>query len=228
MNASQLTDLLKQLPPDTQSLTIRTLRASKKEQNTADYTYTVVSEFINTSSALYSEKFGKSEIEASANFEIVRGYQRGLGFTLFNLDKRLTETGQGAGPLPTNGATTYPQNASSAKSGFGIRSYFATAKYSYDNRYSLNANIRRDGTSRIVNQENREVTSWSAGFTWNALNERFLSKQNIFSDLKLRLSFGIIPNIGSISTSSYGAGLQSTPTIVTGKQIGRASCRERV
>jgi TonB-linked SusC/RagA family outer membrane protein len=169
----------------------------------------VTSEFINTSSVLYNEKFGKSELEASANFEIVRGFQRGLGFTLYNLDKRLTQTGQGATALPTNGAATYPQNASSAKSGFGIRSYFATAKYTYDNKYSLNANIRRDGTSRIVNEENREVTSWSAGFTWNALQERFLSKQSIFSDLKLRLSFGIIPNIGSISTSSYGAGLQS-------------------
>jgi TonB-linked SusC/RagA family outer membrane protein len=170
---------------------------------------TVTSEFINTSSVVYNEKFGKSEFDASANFEIVRGFQRGLGFTLYNLDKRLTETGQGASALPTNGAATYPQNASSAKSGFGIRSYFATAKYTYDNKYSLNGNIRRDGTSRIVNNENREVTSWSAGFTWNALQERFLSKQNIFSELKLRLSFGIIPNIGSISTSSYGAGLQS-------------------
>ena len=170
---------------------------------------TVTSEFINTSSVVYNEKFGKSEFDASANFEIVRGFQRGLGFTLYNLDKRLTETGQGASALPTNGAATYPQNASSAKSGFGIRSYFATVKYTYDNKYSLNGNIRRDGTSRIVNNENREVTSWSAGFTWNALQERFLSKQNIFSELKLRLSFGIIPNIGSISTSSYGAGLQS-------------------
>lgn len=179
------------------------------QSGVAQESNTVTSEFINTSSVLYNEKFGKSELEASANFEIVRGFQRGLGFTLYNLDKRLTQTGQGAIALPTNGAATYPQNASSAKSGFGIRSYFATAKYTYDNKYSLNANIRRDGTSRIVNEENREVTSWSAGFTWNALQERFLSKQNIFSDLKLRLSFGIIPNIGSISTSSYGAGLQS-------------------
>ena len=175
-------------------------------------------EFINTSSVAYSERFGKSELEASANFEVVRGFQRALGFTLFNLDKRLTETGQGAGPLPTNGAATYPQNASSAKSGFGIRSYFATTKYTYDNKYSLNANIRRDGTSRIVNEENREVTSWSAGFTWNALNERFLSKQSIFSELKLRLSFGIIPNIGSIQTAAYGAGLQSV-TNYQGPQV---------
>ena len=56
-------------------------------------------EFINTSSAVYSEKFGKSELEASANFEMVRGYQKALGFTLFNLDKRLTLTGQGATAL---------------------------------------------------------------------------------------------------------------------------------
>jgi hypothetical protein len=77
---------------------------------------TVTSEFINTSSVAYNERFGKSELEASANFEIVRGFQRGLGFTLYNLDKRLTQTGQGASALPTNGATTYPQNASSAKS----------------------------------------------------------------------------------------------------------------
>jgi TonB-dependent SusC/RagA subfamily outer membrane receptor len=98
------------------------------QSGVAQESNTVTSEFINTSSVLYNEKFGKSEIEASANFEIVRGFQRGLGFTLFNLDKRLTQTGQGATALPTNGAATYPQNASSAKSGFGIRSYFATAK----------------------------------------------------------------------------------------------------
>jgi TonB-linked SusC/RagA family outer membrane protein len=180
---------------------------------------TVTSEFINTSSVLYNEKFGKSEIEASANFEIVRGFQRGLGFTLYNLDKRLTQTGQGASALPTNGAATYPQNAASAKSGFGIRSYFATAKYTYDNKYSLNANIRRDGTSRIVNEENREVTSWSAGFTWNALQERFLSKQTIFSDLKVRLSYGIIPNIGSISTSSYNLANMQSITNYQGPQV---------
>lgn len=184
----------------------------------AQESQTLISEFINTSTAIYNEKFGVSEVEASANFEVIRGYQRGLGFTLYNLDPRLTETGQGAGTIPTNGAATYPQNASSAKSGFGIRSYFATAKYSYDNRYTFNANIRRDGTSRIVNEENREITTWSAGLTWNALNEKFLRKQTIFSELKARVSYGVIPNIGSISTSSYGAGLQSV-TNYQGPQV---------
>ena len=175
----------------------------------AQEAYGITSEFINTTSAVYNDKFGKHEVEAGAYYELVRGYQRGLGFTLYNLDPRLTETGQGAGTLPTNGAATYPQNSASAKSGFGIRSYFGTVRYTYDNRYTLNGNIRRDGTSRIVNVDNREITTWSAGLTWNALNEKFLRKLTMFDELKVRASYGIVPNIGSISTSSYGAGLVS-------------------
>lgn len=173
----------------------------------ASESYGIYSQFVNTSSLNYNNRFGKHEFDAGAYFEVVRAYDRGMGFTLFNLDRRLSQTGQGAGALPTGGAATYPQNAGSAKSGYGIRSYFATAKYSYDNRYTINANIRRDGTSRIVNEDNREITTWSAGFTWNILNENFMRSQKIFSDLKARVSYGIVPNIGSIPTGSYGYGV---------------------
>lgn len=168
-----------------------------------------ISQFINTSSLIYSKRFASiHEVEAGAYFEAVRGYNRTLGFTLFNLDPRLTETGQGAGPLPVGvGQTTYPQNASSAKSQFGIRSFFGTLRYTYNNRYTATANIRRDGTSRIVNPENREITTWSSGFIWNTFQEKFMDNQKIFSDLKLRVSYGITPNIGSIPTIGYGNGV---------------------
>ena len=168
--------------------------------------YSISSQLINTASAIFSDKFADMhEVEVGGYFEVVRAYQKGLGFTLLNLDKRLDRTGQGAGDLPiSTGQTTYPQRASSAKSGYGIRSYFATAKYTYDDKYTLNANIRRDGTSRIVNEDNREITTWSAGLIWNALRENFMQSQNIFSDLRVRASYGIIPNIGSIGTAAYG------------------------
>lgn len=171
--------------------------------------YNAYSQLVNTSSAIFAKKFGKHDLETGAYFETVQGFNRGLGFTLYNLDARLTETGQGAGEILTNGATTYPQRATSAKSSFGIRSYFATAKYTFNNKYSLNANIRRDGTSRIVNINNREITTWSAGLIWNVLQESFLANQRIFNDLKLRASYGVVPNIGSIPTSSYGTYLGS-------------------
>ncbi|MDP3393386.1 SusC/RagA family TonB-linked outer membrane protein [Sediminibacterium sp.] len=173
----------------------------------------LTSQIINTSSLVFSKRIANiHEVEAGAYFEVVRGWSKGIGLTLFNLDPRLTETGQGAGALPVGaGQTTYPQNSSSAKSGFGIRSYFATARYTYDGKYSINANVRRDGTSRIVNQANREITTWSAGFVWNALKENFMANQRIFTDLKVRASYGIVPNIGSIATGGYGVPLNGVP-----------------
>ncbi len=169
--------------------------------------YKITSQLINTSSVIFSKRFNTiHEVELGAYFEVVRGKQKALGFTLYNLDPRLGETGQGAGSLPVGTSTTLPQNASSAQSGFGIRSYFATGRYTYNNKYTLNANIRRDGTSRIVNPVNQEVTTWSAGFIWNTLRENFMADQNVFSDLKLRLSYGVVPNIGSIATTTYGTG----------------------
>ena len=158
---------------------------------------------INTSSLVFSKKFGVHEVEVGGYFEVVRNYQKGMGFTLYNLDPRVLYTGQGAGALPTNGATTYPQTSTSANSGYGIRSFFATAKYTYNNKYTLTGNIRRDGTSRIFNEANKEITTWSAGAIWNAMQEDFMKNQNILTDLKVRGSYGVVPNIGSITTNSY-------------------------
>jgi TonB-linked SusC/RagA family outer membrane protein len=169
--------------------------------------------FLNTTAAIYNNIFKDvHEVELGAYFEVVKGNQRGFGFQLFNLDPRLTQTGQGAGQLPTNNAATMPQNATAAKTSSGQRSYFATARYTYNDRYTLTGNVRRDGTSRIINVDNREITTWSAGLIWNAIKESFLSNQNIFSDLRLRLSYGVVPNIGSIPTSTYGVlGITSVP-----------------
>jgi TonB-dependent SusC/RagA subfamily outer membrane receptor len=153
--------------------------------------YRITSQFINTSSLVYAKRFGVNDLEVGGYFEAIRTYQKALGFTLYNLDPRLPLTGQGAGALPVaSGQTTYPQTSSSAKSGYGIRSFFGTGRYSYDNKYTINGTIRRDGTSRILNPENKEVTTWSVGFVWNAISENFINEQKWLSDLKLRLSYG--------------------------------------
>ncbi len=165
---------------------------------------TINSQFINTSSLNYTHNFTEQhKITAGAYFEAVRIYSKGMGFTLYNLNKSLPYTGQGAAPLPTSGAATMPQNASSASTGYGIRSFFGTLGYSFADRFSANVNIRRDGTSRIINPDNREIISWSAGAVWNVINENFMKGQTLFTDLKLRGSYGIVPNIGSIATGDY-------------------------
>ena len=171
------------------------------------------SQIVNTTSLSYSKIFNdKHEVEAGAYFEALRVRNNGFGYTLTNLDKRLEETGQGAGALPvTAGQTTYPQNGTGAKSQYGIVSYFGTAKYTYDNKYTINANFRQDGTSRILNEDNKQIFTWSTGLLWNATNEGFMSSQDIVSDLKVRASYGEVPNIGSIGTRTYNVGLYTVP-----------------
>ncbi|MBV7532318.1 SusC/RagA family TonB-linked outer membrane protein [Chitinophaga sp. sic0106] len=163
----------------------------------------MIANLINTSSLVFANSYGKHEVEAGAYFEIVRSWQQGNGFYLYGLDPRLTLTGQGAGSIVTGGAASVPQQASSAKTGYGIRSYFGNVRYTYNDKYTLNGLIRKDGTSRILNPDNREITTWSAGATWNAIKEDFLAQNGIFSDIRVRASYGLVPNIGSITTIDY-------------------------
>ncbi len=179
--------------------------------------YRITSQLINTSSIVYAKRFTNlHDVEVGAYFEAIRAYQKALGFTLFNLDPRLPLTGQGAGNLPVAaGQTTYPQTSSSAKTGYGIRSFFAMGRYSYNNKYTINGTIRQDGTSRILNPDNKEVTTWSVGAVWNAMQESFVKNIGWLSDLKVRASYGSVPNIGSIPTGTYGTLNTSTITTVT-------------
>jgi TonB-linked SusC/RagA family outer membrane protein len=162
-------------------------------------------QLINTSGIVYNKLLNdRHDVELGGYFEVVRGWNKGFGFNLFNLDPRLSQTGQGAGTLVTGGAATFAQNGNSAKSGFGIRSYFASGRYTLDNKYTLTANVRRDGTSRILNPDNKEITTWAAGITWDALKENFLRNVNWLSDLRVRATYGVVPNIGSIPGGSFG------------------------
>ncbi len=169
-----------------------------------------VSQIINTSSLVWNPKFGdKHDLEVGGYFEAIRGFTQGFGSILYNLNPNLEYTGQQAGPQPGG-----PAQSNSAKSGFGIRSMFATARYTFNEKYTLNANIRRDGTSRIVNEEYKEINTWSAGFIWNAIKEDFMQNQNILTDLRVRASYGSVPNINSIPGGSYsigGSGLFGVP-----------------
>ncbi|SHK92151.1 TonB-linked outer membrane protein, SusC/RagA family [Chitinophaga jiangningensis] len=163
----------------------------------------VIANIINTSSLQYANSFGKHSVEAGAFFEVIRNWQQGNGFYLYALDPRLEMTGQGAGTVITGGAASIAQQSSSAKTGYGIRSYFANGRYTYNDKYTINGLIRRDGTSRILNPSNKEISTWSVGASWNAIKEDFLGGSRILTDLRVRGSYGIIPNIGSINTTNY-------------------------
>lgn len=163
----------------------------------------------NTTGILFNKRIAsRHNLSVGAYWEVLRQWNKGFAMSLWNLDPRLSQTGQGAGqlPLPAAGATGVPQNGNSAKSGYGIRSYFGTLNYTFDNKYTLSANVRRDGTSRINLPDNKEITTYSVGVNWDATKESFFDKQKVLTDLRARASYGRTFNVNSIPTLGYGLG----------------------
>jgi iron complex outermembrane receptor protein len=73
-------------------------------------------------------------------------------------------------------------------------SFFGRVNYNFGSRYSLTATLRRDGSTRF-GPLNRWGWFPSAAVAWRILEEDFArSLSGIFSDLKLRVGFGITGN----------------------------------
>ncbi|WAC40390.1 SusC/RagA family TonB-linked outer membrane protein [Pedobacter sp. SL55] len=74
-----------------------------------------------------------------------------------------------------------------------LNSVFLNSSYSFDNKYYIDASVRRDGSSRFGRQ-NRFSNFWSAGLAWNILQEKFLRNSRLFNQLKIRSSYGTSGN----------------------------------
>jgi TonB-linked SusC/RagA family outer membrane protein len=96
--------------------------------------------------------------------------------------------------LPVLSMGTGNQLVSGFAGHWAIRSQFTRLNYQFDDKYLLEFNMRRDGSSRFSKQKRFGVfPSISAG--WRITNERFASfLTHIFSDLKLRASWGKLGN----------------------------------
>jgi TonB-linked SusC/RagA family outer membrane protein len=79
-----------------------------------------------------------------------------------------------------------------------IESYFSRFNYVYDDKYSLSASIRTDGSSRFF-KDVRWGTFWSVGGAWNIDKENFFNSEFI-DMMKLRASYG---EVGNNNLSSY-------------------------
>lgn len=62
--------------------------------------------------------------------------------------------------------------------------------YSYDYRYSVDFNIRLDGSSQF-GKNNRFAPFWSAGARWNVLKESFMEGADFLSQFVFRASYGV-------------------------------------
>jgi len=94
-------------------------------------------------------------------------------------------------------ASAAVQTGSSSFTSASLLSYFSRASYTYSRKYTVDINFRADASSRF-GKDNRWGYFPAAGFSWRAGQEDFIRHLNIFSDLKLRASYGSTGNQNGI------------------------------
>lgn len=109
-----------------------------------------------------------------------------LGFDSGHSDARLMLLGQGL-------QTTYDLSESMSKTVFN--SFFGSINYDFDNRYFLQVDYRRDGSSKFA-PKHRWANFAAVGVMWNMKKEKFLQPYSWLDDLRLRYSFGSTGNSG--------------------------------
>lgn len=108
--------------------------------------------------------------------------------------------------------TMQQYNFGAAEEILGTDSYFTKwqllssmgrVNYVYDNRYLITATMRIDGSSRF-GDDNQYGFFPSAAVGWNIDNEGFMEDQDLFSVLRLRLSYGQSGNTGIAPYQTLG------------------------
>lgn len=75
-------------------------------------------------------------------------------------------------------------------------SFYLAVTYMYDNRYSLNFNVRSDASNRFgQDKSTRFLPVWAVGLRWNLGYESWFKGQNLVSDMSLRLTYGYQGNV---------------------------------
>lgn len=139
-----------------------------------------------------------------------------------NSDIGLADLGQGA----------IASKPSSKISEERLSSFFGRVMYGFRDKYLFTANLRADGSSKFA-KENHWGYFPSVSAAWRIMEEPWVKRLNVFSNLKLRASYGLSGNnrIGNnlfastFSTTGYAADAGSVSTGVQPTTIASPSLK---
>ena len=152
---------------------------TESDFNTYNWTWTNTLNYVKT--------FGDHSINALVGIEAVEGGSKGkaitnTGYLFETADYYLLSNGSG---------TPNIDNAFDIKN--SLFSIFGTANYSYQGKYLATATLRRDESSRFVDDNKSDIfPSFSAG--WVLSKENFFPEDALVSRLKLKASWGEMGN----------------------------------
>ncbi|MDE7119302.1 MAG: SusC/RagA family TonB-linked outer membrane protein, partial [Muribaculaceae bacterium] len=181
----------------------------------ADHEFTALSEERNHARSVtwqalanYMKSFGRHELNLLLGYESYYYYHENLTAETshFDLDRF---------PFLSAGNKEYASVAGDAYEN-AYQSYFGRAMYNYDDRYLVQFNIRRDGSSRFA-RKYRWGTFPSVSLGWVMSQESFMRNidHNALSFLKLRGSWGRLGN-ERIGNYPYIALMEMTNSLLYG------------
>jgi TonB-linked SusC/RagA family outer membrane protein len=136
--------------------------------------------------ATYENTFGKHYFKALVGYnQEYQHYQLGSTLVKNLIDPNLPASGINNDPKPQVG---------SVETEYALVGTFSRLNYIYDNKYLVEINARYDGTSRFQ-PNSRYSFSPSASVGWNIAEESFMDGvKGTLNQLKLRASYGQLPN----------------------------------
>ncbi len=166
----------------------------------------------------YSKTFGeKHEVEAMVGNELRRNYTTTIATKGFGFDKNTLTTKPIMFPNSSfaNDAIYRTYQKSETENAFA--SFFATASYTYNKKYSVFGSVRYDGSDLFgVDPKYKYLPLWSTSASWAVSEEDFLKDNLTLSNLRLRASYGLQGNIDK-NTSPFVMGRYNNTTILPGQ-----------
>lgn len=111
-------------------------------------------------------------------------------------------------------------NASSFRNPSALQGYMARVSYNYNDKYYLDATVRRDGSSRFA-PEYRWGVFPSFAAAWRISSEKFMKNLSFINDLKIRAGYG---SLGNQETGAYAflSSVSTAPSYAWGSGAGNA------
>lgn len=156
---------------------------SKLIDSRSDSYYWSLTNYLN-----YNKYVGKHGVQATLGHQAQTSYYQSISGTKVDLQANIFDLNTGSSDQTTWGL-------SGGKGHWAMESWFARANYTYDDRYSLSASFRADGSSNFgPNNRWGYFPGVSAG--WTVSNEKFMkgSVSTVLNFMKVRVGYGTVGN----------------------------------
>ena len=142
----------------------------------------------------------KHDIEVGVYGEYIREYNKIFSSTGFGTDPKRPNTI--AAITQGNEVNQLYAQITGGKSQSSLVSGLATARYTYNGKYTFTGSLRKDGSSKLPDA-NRWQNFYSLGAIWDATKEDFIKQISFINVLRVRLSYGGSGNADNFPGGDY-------------------------